>query len=284
MSELSRDDVGRIIRHFLLSAPPGELNDVLSDVRSLVADDGLLNDLCQEVFRTYNIEQLVAIKVPNQEHSTLLTKYAEKDVAHYLDPRSNQVLTVDHVHSKATSAVPADEPCANDPLRKPLEDAIVKYVTEHFPVGVGAVYRASASDDLVVCIAASKFSSSNCWSGRWRSVYRISPEGSSSAKLSGTMKLTVHYYEEGNVQLNTNHEHGEQVKPKNCSTPAQLVEGVVKAISKCEQNFQTQVDSMMNTMSDTTFKSMRRKLPVTGTLFDFTKAVGHALVKSMQDK
>lgn len=48
-------------------------------------------------------------------------------------------------------------------------------------------------------------------SGRWRSVYRVTFTDDKKAKLSGSMKVNVHYYEGGNVQLNTSKEHGETV-------------------------------------------------------------------------
>lgn len=39
--------------------------------------------------------------------------------------------------------------------------------------------------------------------GRWRSTWVISPE---SNELKGTVKINVHYYEDGNVQLNASKE------------------------------------------------------------------------------
>jgi hypothetical protein len=37
--------------------------------------------------------------------------------------------------------------------------------------------------------------------GRWRSTWVVNPE---SGKLKGTIKVNVHYYEDGNVQLDSN--------------------------------------------------------------------------------
>jgi hypothetical protein len=44
-----------------------------------------------------------------------------------------------------------------------------------------------------------------CSNGRWRSVWTCSfKQSGGNAELKGTLKINVHYYEDGNVQLNTN--------------------------------------------------------------------------------
>jgi len=55
--------------------------------------------------------------------------------------------------------------------------------------------------------------------GRWRSHYAIN--GNS---VKGTLKAQVHYYEDGNVQLQT-----EKAVEFNGSTPAEIIKQVLKA-------------------------------------------------------
>jgi len=71
---LSTEDKLRIVKHFLLSSPPGEFEDVLSDVRELVNDDELLNRGAFDIFHTYNVEQLIPVDVPNQNYKVLKKK------------------------------------------------------------------------------------------------------------------------------------------------------------------------------------------------------------------
>jgi len=105
----------------------------------------------------------------------------------------------------------------------------------------------------------------NFWSGRWRSTWKISYE-EKKFKLSGTMKVNIHYYERGNIQLNTSKEYAESV---NCNNEEDVPKEVVKALTKVESNFQKDIDTACNNLSET-FKSLRRRLPITGNLFDFS--------------
>ena len=45
--------------------------------------------------------------------------------------------------------------------------------------------------------------------GRWRSAWVITP---AAGEIKGTVKVNVHYFEDGNVQLNTEKTHDGTVK------------------------------------------------------------------------
>ncbi|KAL9653844.1 hypothetical protein ABK040_012905 [Willaertia magna] len=278
MSELSTEDILRIVRHFLLSSPPGQFEDVLHDVRELVSNDDLINTGAYDIFRTYNIEQLIPVEVPEKNYKVILSKYNEMEQSVYLDPAGDELLEVDHVKGVVKSANPNPNPIDSELKQKrdQLEKAVQKYIEEHYlSGGIANVFPALKDDqkgELIVCITASKFNEKNFWSGRWRSVYRVSLQEEGKAKVSGIMKVNVHYYENGNVQLNTSREHGETV-----DSGDQWAENVVKVLRKAEGNFQTQIDTACNNLNDT-FKSLRRPLPLTKTLFDFASSQ-HKLAK-----
>jgi len=129
---------------------------------------------------------------------------------------------------------------------------------------------------LIVCISAQKFNPGNFWNGRWRSVYQISfKDGASAADLKASYKINVHYYEDGNVQLVTNHEKTIKVTlGNNQETSAQAL---MKAIEKSEKEYQAAIEDNYVTMSETSFKSLRRQLPITRTRLDWNKIAGYKL-------
>ena len=55
--------------------------------------------------------------------------------------------------------------------------------------------------------------------GRWRSVWTVSIVGGGSAEVRGLLKVQVHYYEDGNVQLVTSKECKETI-PISVSSPS----------------------------------------------------------------
>lgn len=53
---------------FIVQSPPGEINDIISDLRTIVDDDEALQDGIQSSLEEYNKEQFVCVTVPGQDH------------------------------------------------------------------------------------------------------------------------------------------------------------------------------------------------------------------------
>jgi capping protein (actin filament) muscle Z-line, alpha len=130
--------------------------------------------------------------------------------------------------------------------------------------GVTSVFPQPSGDDYIVCICGSKYNEKNFWSGRWRSVWKVTLEGK-KVKVSGSVKVNVHYYERGNIQLNTTKEYAETVDAK---SDEEAIAAVAKVLSKVETTFMKEIDSTCTNLSET-FKSLRRRLPMTKQLFNF---------------
>jgi len=274
MEDVSDYEIVKIATNFLLNSPPGEFADVLTDVRGLILDKQLLNAAAPQTFRQYNIDQMTPVQSPHQKHQMLITKHGEVGEGEYLDPRGKQVVLFDHLRQEVTGARPLKGELDADvePFRAAFDEAVNEYVQEHYPLGAYTVYGRKEGNEykITIAISASKYSPTNYWNGRWRSTWQIgfSPSGG-EAIISGMVQVQVHYYEEGNVQLNNTFE--KQLQSAVGDSPAATAANALKAIVKTEHTYHNSLDSSYVTMGGTTFKALRRILPITVQKIDWNK-------------
>lgn len=103
--------------------------------------------------------------------------------------------------------------------------------------------------------------------GRWRSLYIYSP---SSSSLAGSIKVDVHYYEDGNVRLLT-------TKPVSASISSESAASIVREITIAEKKYQEEVNKGFNNLSEGAFKGLRRQLPITRQKIEWDKIAGYRL-------
>jgi len=288
---ISAEEKLKIATKFMLNAPPGEFNEVVTDVRSLVNDDALLNRNALSTFRTYNTDQMISVSIAGNDSKVLVTTYGEIDQKHYLDPHSKQVFEFDHVMQTVGGVSPADDTNSNsnnsnESLRSAIDAAVSDYVAGFYPEGACAVYNSSNNSSngksFVICISAKKFNPKNYWNGRWRSVWTATLRSSSSCELQGSIRVNVHYYEDGNVQLSTKHEKTTKVvEGVSASDDGATARAIALAITRAESDFQGALDEGYHQMSDQSFKSLRRKLPVSGVKVNFEGIAQHKMNKEL---
>jgi len=264
MGEVTEDEIIDIANNFLLSSPPGEFMEVVTDVRALLPRESLINESAPRTFREYNTEQMVQVDSP-KGHKVLITKYGEVADGDYIDPKGGVVLHYDHIKQEVTGTRPiggGDLEKNVESLRSAFEHEAFTYVAEHYPHGTTTVYGKDGK--VIICISSARFNPHNFWNGRWRSVWTYH-----SGELVGHFKIVVHYYEDGNVQLNTDTTH--TLKISESGNESNIAKEALKAIAKSEQQFQEALDQSYRTMGDTTFKALRRALPITRTRIDWNK-------------
>ncbi|KAJ3261550.1 F-actin-capping protein subunit alpha [Boothiomyces macroporosus] len=168
---------GEIIQEFLLNSPPGQVSDVYNgsigltkDIRGIVDDKEEIAQLVP-AFEAHNKVQLIPIKLPDADYETA-TK-ADADA-----PTFDEKLTK---------------------LRNAIDEAVAEYVSNYYPSGISSVFV--SEDNIVIHIVGNKYNPNNFWAGRLRSSWRLS-----KSNLKGSIKAQIHYYEDGNVQLNSHKE------------------------------------------------------------------------------
>jgi len=269
--ELTDSEKVRIVTDFILHAPPGEFREVLNDVRLLLNNDSLLKDQASSVFAQYSKDQLTPVTLDGSEHPALITDHNDLGGSRFLDPRSKQSFKYDHLKEEATEVTHQSPDATAEPWRAALDELWTIYAKDHYNDGVSAVFGSSQSGNitLTACIEDHQFNPKNWCNGRWRSIWTVTFNPSSpNAELKGVVKVQVHYYEDGNVQLVSSKEIKESIVVSNESATAREF---VEMVESAENEYQRALSENYQVMSGTTFKALRRQLPVTRSKIDWSK-------------
>ena len=246
-SAASDGDPLAVARRILLSSPPGEFDLVLADLRKVLPASAAADEqFIAETRRLYG----------EQTGSRLIAEGNGTDSG-------------------------GGEKCAK--LRSKMDG----YVSSNYCASSGyAVSPAGgASDDsLALEVYAEKASASNCHSGSWHATYTVQVLSSTSATISGTVRLRSHEYEDmANVQLSSTHALEEVTVSARAGQD--WADAVLSQIQKWERDdVQGYLARLYDggRMNDGMLRSMRRVLPVTRTRMDWNMG-GHRLVRTLND-
>lgn len=255
-----------IATYFIMSSPTGEVDEVLADVQKLVASPNVLNtQAISAILKDYNTEHFTAAPAPGDTNrGVLVTKHGLVADNQFLDPETGKVLQFDHIKRVFTGETDKKQVLADavDRYRKSIGHAVQSYINEGYKSGkvVSSVYGAD-NGQITICISAKNVNLANYWTGGWRSIYSLNVSKKGNAELKGNIKINVHYFEDGNVQLHTTID-------KNASIPVSdedsTAKSLAKTINEMETDFQNNLEEMYVNMHRNTFKAMRRFLPIHG--------------------
>ncbi|OJJ43944.1 hypothetical protein ASPZODRAFT_101689 [Penicilliopsis zonata CBS 506.65] len=257
-----------IASSFIEGAPPGELADVVADVKALTADDPSVISSIAPAFQRYNEQQLATVKLPGASQEVVISEFNKLDDGRYFDVESSTSFDFDHVTQKASNAQSYVLESKNEDLIKSLLKALGKHASEHYPSCSYGVYPTENDSAVAMVLVANRYSPNNFWNGRFRSVYQFPV--SSSSTVTGKIQVDVHYYEDGNVALNT-------TKPISISIPSLSAESVISRIAAAERDYQEDLNRAFVQLADGAFKGLRRQLPITRQKVEWEKVGGYRL-------
>jgi len=261
---LSVDERLKLAADLLLDAPPGEIDDVIADISNLIDNDELLEPKIMESLRIYNIENFVTVEIPDSDKKVILSKYNQLETDTFIDPRSNQKFKYNCISQKIEeieSFTPQEE---KEPLRCSVQSVLDDYFLKHYSEGSSAVFATETG--LAIILAGVKLSKKNFWNGCIKSSWVYE---SASRELSGKIQSQVHYYEEGNVQLNSTRESKITLEPE--EDLDKFGKALVKEISEVERVYQAALNEGYAHLNEAAFKGLRRTLPITRSKLDWTQ-------------
>ncbi|KAI9795249.1 MAG: F-actin-capping protein subunit alpha [Piccolia ochrophora] len=273
------------LSQFIQDAPPGELPDVVADIKALSANDQSVIKSLEPAFKGYNEAQLTTTKLPGGSNEVIVSSYNTLDDGRYYDIESQSSFHFDHL-TQASSAVQSYtfESKQSDVVygscmiaidltflmrfdSNSLLKSLSTHVKEHYPSASYGVYPTEEDRMIAILIVANKYSPNNFWNGRWRSLYLFSPN---SFSLDGTLKVDVHYYEDGNVRLLTD-------KQVSASASSSSAADIIKHVAAVEKKYQEELNRAFSNLSEGAFKGLRRQLPITRQKIEWEKISSYRL-------
>ncbi|GAA5930490.1 Cap1p [Sporobolomyces koalae] len=138
---------------FLVQSPPGEINDVFTDLRAIVADDHALEQAILPALKQYNLEQFTVVELDRRD-GRKPAKVIVTPASEIPQPGSTRDCHVswsqdtsfefDHMTATASNLAPIPESeLYDDETRSTLraiDSVLVKHVENHYHDGVCAVY------------------------------------------------------------------------------------------------------------------------------------------------
>jgi capping protein alpha len=199
---------------------------------------------------------------------------------------------VEPIEQKVVKEEPAADLVAKgevEAYRAAIAKQIKEYVTAHYEDGSAnpqsrsrgtAMVFASPQGQIAIVISFKNLNLNNFWSGGWQSEWTFSVSDKGKHKLEGRIRLNVHYFEDGNVQLNSTFNENAEVTVSDVETTAA---SVVKTISLLENEFQERLEKFYTQMHESTFKNMRRFLPKIQVKMDWRASI-HAVIAEAHAK
>ncbi|KAK5103060.1 F-actin-capping protein subunit alpha [Lithohypha guttulata] len=272
-----------VVSSFVQGTPPGELKEVVQSIQALTSDGDpslLQHPKVKAAFQNYNESQLVCAKLSGGSQHVLVSPYNRLEGNKYYDTTTSTSFTFDHTTQKASNPQSYTHDSTNNDLISSIQKSLATHVAEHYPAQSSAAAGsactvASPSEtptEIAILISATKASPQNFVSGRWRTTLLYN---TGSRTLTGTIAAQVHYYEDGNVALNTT----KQVSENNVGGSGSEI---VRVLAKLEKQYQEEVNRALVGMNEGSFRGLRRQLPVTRQRIEWEKIRGYGLSDNLK--
>lgn len=258
----SKKEKLQIATYLIMNSPPGEVHQVLHDVKKVLKDERLLNSRAiNKVLNEYNIKMMTSAQNPKDGSMCITSQYGLVSDDTFMDPKSGTVLKFDNEHETWTVVSEKKQTLPSDIVdqRVAIQKAMDFYADQHYRENccVPLVY-ATKDGKITVCMTVRKKSLTNFWAGSWRAVYTFNVKKSGMTAMTSAINIVTHYFEDGNIQL---HSSSSQEAKINVGNPNDTASFVAETIKKIENELHEGLESMYVDVHMATFRKLRRFLP-----------------------
>mmetsp|Transcript_5677 Transcript_5677/g.16116 ORF Transcript_5677/g.16116 Transcript_5677/m.16116 type:complete len:299 (+) Transcript_5677:216-1112(+) len=286
LPELTDAEKREIASNFVLNSPPGQTQKVVEDVTKLVGADCLDAASLEEMVMRVNRDKFLAVEVPGAGYRVLLTPEGQLGGGlTFLDPQGRQALLISHAEQRCTGVKALDAATSAacegaERVRASVHAAMSRYAADKLPDATVTTYGfvRGGKQQVTCCVGRCNMNLSNYWSGLWRSSWTLEvSEGAASGQLSGSVACNVHYFEDGNVQLDDGTKFTQSIEVR-----GDVGAAFVSAVCELEAGFLGSMEDIYTTLSESVLNALRRRLPITRVKFDWdNKASVHKLATGL---
>jgi len=245
---------------FLDNAPPGEYYQCAAALASILGSEESLQPARDSTLVSWNEKQCTAVKI--DDHYAIICEEAKISEGEYLDPVTNKVFGY-NFETRQTQPATSMEP-SSSPLRDSIQNAINDYLTKSYKEkAAGGAYISGSSIKIV--LRSSAVSLSNYRTGLVTARYTLSDSGN----LSGRIQSFQHFFENGNAVC----QFGADLKGKTIGMddPDSTASSVIKAISAFEDNWYTEQNQALDSLSQEGFQQLRRERTIRNVRIEWYK-------------
>jgi capping protein alpha len=249
--------------------------------QALVGNDAVLSpEKLASVLSQYNTQNFTFAPTPSGALA-MTAPFGQVDETHYVEPGTGQVLVFDHTKGEWKGETEQKQVLAPEveAYRKAIQSAARPYLAANYKEDKAALAVFGKDDGKIdVCISGRNSKLSSFWTGGLRSRFSLDVSTRGQVELTALIKINVHYYEDGNVQLHAERTEKARVEVKDPETTAK---SVMAAIEKIEADYYNNLEELYVSMHNVTFKALRRFLPISGRTFNWDNVGVHSLAQEV---
>lgn len=270
-SDTMVSEVESIVRQIVKTSPPGDDRTIIGDVKALLnnADaDKLIAGVLRENYTTELAQDgkkggdAKLVRLSSGQH-TIVSKYNLSGIK-FFDIQQGIVFDYDFINGRVIDVEEKLPSGVDGKAVEKLQEQLDDYIAAHYNELSRGMVIPGANDSLTVVIVGEKLNDSNFYNGKWAAVYEWDEQ---SGRLSAVVKVRVHYYEDGNVVMNTAKEEDlGQISG---------VGAVIDKIAEYEKNYELSVLKKVNVLNEQKFKNLRRLMPISRSKIQWGRAIGN---------